>query len=154
MNVFNLNHTKSTLKIHISFFFLLPEAQCTFWKMTHFSQRPLDIQTAELLLLTNGLLKDFPTPLLALLGKHLFCLVLKMHLEVPSKSPSKRFQDKSCQAAEVNFRLTSKSDQKCVRPKPWCEEGDMSWASPSMVHLSFHAVCAAKPPSWRKGMLI
>lgn len=155
MNVFDLSHTKSALKIHISFFLLLPEAQCTLWKMTHFSPRPLDIQTAELLLLTNGLLKDFPLALLALLGKHLFCLALQMHLWVPSKSPSKRLQGKSCQAAEVNFRLTSKSGQKCVRPvrpKPWCR-GWHVLGLPKHVQLSLHVVCAAKPPSWRKAIL-
>lgn len=56
--------------------------------------------------------KDFPLALLALLGKHLFWLALEMHLCITLKSPRKRFWDNSCQAAEVNFRLTSKLGQE------------------------------------------
>lgn len=151
MNVFNLSHKKSALKIHISFFLLFLVAQCTLWKMTHFSPRPLDIQTAKPLLLTNALLKDFPLALLALLGKHIFWLALEMHLCITSKSKRKRFWDNSCQAAEVNFRLTSKLGQeaKALVCRGWHVLGQPKHgAAASSCH-----VCS-KTTQLRRGMLI
>lgn len=151
MNVFDLNRTKSALKIHISFSPWLPVAQCALWKMTHSSPRPLDIQAAKLLLLTNGLLKDSPQPCQVFWANTFSALPCRCICVFHQRAQAKGFE--IILVKQQRWTLCWHQSQ-ARKQKPWCAEGDMSWASPSVVQLSLRAVCAAKPPSWRKGMLI